>query len=1118
MSNLLVNRSFEDALTTGWGSPTAGVSRSGAFAFSGSYSCLHQNPTSDYSARSIESDQYPALEGWTYRLGLNIYIQDSGSGVSPSSSTTHIRARMKFFDSGGGFLQYGYWMNWYPPSHLYASFGWTDISQWDQWIYRQFDYIAPAGTAFVSVLLESREVNNPSPPPVGQPDNNVYIDLVYLGAGEASYETTDDRLVGGIGSAHSQVDQRVAGYLLGRNYDEKSRLVGTILANHSKGNYLVKGRITYRYQYLDEPSEDFLQAEDDQCSRPRKQLLIFHDSFPEQTAPGPGGRTRYVDITDRVISFSDVSRDIPTNPSTLPVIMASDFSVVVDNSDNYFTPTHPDSFLYGITDYVGWKEGVTAELWSGFLVDINLVKMILVAKMVIIRIPIDSTTGTATIAFRDSTAQMLDKVIGTDDPSARPPGPAEWPTKSFVTSSGYIKMRHANYWGIFVQVNIGEPFGIDLGKLARAKLIEEEMNKPVGSGGLVTAAEEKFTCVFDEETQLYTFGASGTDWIQFYADTPTAERFGFTLGQYYPSGPGAPPTGSTEIVSDTSLASDTVNFTDLLEALFTEASYDPGLVDIESVPSINFMNVSFENKTIIQCVSEVAQCGSGILWMDRRGYIYFRRFESLDLTTTKELSGEKNYTTAEIIDQDAEKKIRRVSVSGKFEDAFGVKDSGVQVGSEYSISNNLVETAALAQDMADKLYWRFNIKPSYINIRGEYLPSVEIARAVQAVIDGRDGEYHGQVVSSQLNVGSFTHNLQVQPIVLSHTWSTRDEWEDFVSEDATERLLCPWDDNRLQMRLMEVLAGYRIYQFEIGPGSATARANFLEHSFRAENEDGVFFSDHFDDDPIDRYEVMSMEVQRNGGPEIHPGPFALYGNSVRIHSLEDNRITFIRLLDLLDETPPTFLNYELTVRYIIEEIQRYISGVDWEDQHDQAKWHYFGMLIRIANDLHCNWALSRAGGTYSPMIGYLAGSTSILYGPSIPAECGVIGEWHTGKLKANDTALTFGVAGVSDTREVTTPVFDPWTLKGQVAAGFSRCMGRMDRFELWSNDAPSATNPVFEFRTSTDGISWTAWSTTFPVGVNTKYIQVKVTMSRATKYVTIPKLRSMTIRYSQTAS
>ena len=187
------------------------------------------------------------------------------------------------------------------------------------------------------------------------------------------------------------------------------------------------------------------------------------------------------------------------------------------------------------------------------------------------------------------------------------------------------------------------------------------------------------------------------------------------------------------------------------------------------------------------------------------------------MTVKKELIGDVNYQTAVYAEQDAELKIRELSIKGKFEDVYASVNSGVEIGSEVAISNDLIETQALAEDMLDRIYRRYNVAPAYIDVTGEYLPSLGITDTGIVVIAGNENGFQGQIVSSGLQVGDFIHRLTIQPVISAKVWETREDWEDCVAEDATQRLICPWSDTYLQMRLLEYLQGYRVYQFDCLP-------------------------------------------------------------------------------------------------------------------------------------------------------------------------------------------------------------------------------------------------------------------------------------------------------------
>jgi hypothetical protein len=177
MPNILHNPSFEDIPDLyKWNKVgvAANIHKSPIVAWDGSYSLRQEGPTSSYSGRTVESDPYPAIAGIEYYINGYFYIRDSGAG-DPSKSQTHTRLRMRFYDAGMSHIGYGYWNPSYPD------WGWTTVTTWDTWLEYSplgtpgFSFVAPAGTAYISVVLESRYDSS-----FPNPNNDVFWDYILL--------------------------------------------------------------------------------------------------------------------------------------------------------------------------------------------------------------------------------------------------------------------------------------------------------------------------------------------------------------------------------------------------------------------------------------------------------------------------------------------------------------------------------------------------------------------------------------------------------------------------------------------------------------------------------------------------------------------------------------------------------------------------------------------------------------------------------------------------------------------------------------------------------------------------------------------------------------------------
>lgn len=1106
--NLLSNPSFEIGDLAGWIRATSFWSRSSIYAQHGSYSARATDPTGTYAHRELRSPIYPALPGTEYFISVWFLIEDTGGGYSPEDACTHVRVRAEFLDSDMNRIGWGAWT----PSN--PNLGWTNTTVWGTWIYKEFSSIAPAGTAYTRLILNAREVNNPNPPPTGQPDNNVYFDNIYFGPeAYTEYESGDHRVDGAVGIEHSLLGGMVVGEVMDRGNWTEHSIVGTILTYMHDPTFLVVGELEPKIDWLDAPDEIFLDLEDRHCNHPHKRLLLFHDSFPDNPdRPGPEGQLKYIDITDRVISYGGISRDIPKNPAETAMLTMGDLLIELDNSDGYFSTENPASPYYGIEDYVGWVDGGRAELWTGFLFRKNWLKLIQVAKMVVVHFMVDTESGTARLNCRDYVARMLDKIQGKPRPDYHY-NPLEYPVQYLGGGTGFLKIR-TNLIPTWVDVTIGPAW---MGKLTRAHRMEKAMNKAYGDGGLVTD-EERFSVRFDEEEQKYTFRGSGKnfEWLRVWTSgCYGAEFWGLDMGVLYPEG---------DEFETGSVAGDTITFQELLLNLLEKAGFAPGpplpvgtppdtpWASVPSLPHVTFKNVSWEGVPLLTCINDLILCGCGIGWITRQGNFIFRRFEHLAGVVRKKLESGTNYHTVEYANQDADLRIRALTVEGKFDGVIAEIENPMDVGSEYSISSPIIETKELAEEVAAALYRRYNLEPAELRVGGEYLPSLDMIDTV-IVTPSDDGIPRiAQITGAVLGPTDFTHAISVIPFQRQKYWLNREDFDSHISESG--HLIVPRDSEDLQL-LLHYGSGSRVYEFDCDPSDPTAKAKWTSFNYEFSGDSRVIYTDQFDVDPLDRYTKITARPQ--GWPSAGVGPVTWENGLMRIGAMGENIKTFMRLDDLFDESPPLSVNYKVVVDFYIDNIfgvnPENIPSGKWPNV--QSRLHCFCILTRMVDDLTYYYSLSRAvgGGYVTPLLGYLQGGAMSYLTSLRLANAGPFREWCRAECIVHQNQLSYEVLGRIPKIQATAPVYNPWPFPARIAVGFIRSLGLVSRIQVEWEGAANAADPVIEFSTKeSPSESWTSYSTSLPT-VASKYIRVRVSLSRASKYDSVPAIRSMALAY-----
>ena len=1145
MSNILLNRSFESGNIDNWtkGGTVSKVTKSSSFAHDGTYSVKFTNPSSTYSDRSIESDQVASTAGKAYTAGVWIYIEDMGSGLPASSSTSHIRMRLVFYDAAHSVLSYGCWT----PSN--PTLGYANITTWDAWLYKEFSFSAPVNTAYISMLLETKEEKYPKITGI-YPDNNVYLDYGIIDEGALLYTEDDQRIVGAIGVHYDEDDQRIYGYIMGPiPSDDDYRIYGLIADHVITSSFLIVGEIARKVEWLDDPDVPFLDEEAKKCNFPQKRVLFFHPLLPDNDVAGPGGELKYVDLTDRVTQIGNITRDMAKSPTDSPRLVVSDLTIQADNRDYYFSDRNENSPFYDILaasgNYVGWEDGGRVEVWCGFNYQNNLTKLILKAKMVILNIQTISNTGLATISLKGYSSNMLDTLVGLPTAAEGLERPLEYPTMPFANAGTYLDtdwiefrtdwtdLATASSW-VRVYMELPNP-GVDneLGKHTRAILMQEAMNRPFVwpapvpplYGGLVRgmtatggSSEESFTVTFDEETQRYTFAASGCTYLLLHMNggLTCSTRWGFEGGTF----PGSVTETEVESVDPATLSypisSETINFTTLLRSLIENiGGWAVADVSIEAV-ALDFYNVRWDNTSLLTAIASVAQCGNGAMWMDDEDHIFFRTFENMPTTEGPALTGDENYRQLIYVGQDALKKIRKVTVQGKFDTLVGEVDSGALIGTEYNISSSVLDgcTSGWAQIMAQAYYNRYNITPTSVVIKAEYLPSLQLSNRVSIVEPSSSQPIAGQVTSVNLNPSGFTSDITIIPFTLSHTWRGKADWDDFLAEDGG--LYVPHDVQPLQTMLLG-LTGYREYVFD----SETAAPRWLNFSYDATLDHKVYFLDHCDYTWIGRYTLSTLMTDTTLGGVAYDG-----ANYVMLLDASGLNTSTLCIVDgLSDETPAHYLDYIIDTTFKMRRIYKYPPG------STESKSHYFAQTSRWIDNLNYLIANIRGvGGDYSPLVGAWYGGTYFYLNGAFYTSSGgsfsylELDTWYSQTSSVLGATMHQQISGHVDQGTFpiahggVTALQSPWTGMAKAGAGFARCKGEISALELSSASAPAASAPVFEFSTCPDTSIpipiWSVYTTDITAAGGDRYLKVKVTLTRGTKYDTVPFLNYMTVAYS----
>ena len=119
------------------------------------------------------------------------------------------------------------------------------------------------------------------------------------------------------------------------------------------------------------------------------------------------GESEEIDISDRIISVSNIDRGSEVEPDTVSEIRTGDGNIVVANDDGYFSPSNINSLFYN-KDYYDSE----VRIYAGFYIDEDNVEVTSQSVFLIERIELDDTNATATIYGRGKCKKALEKRLG----------------------------------------------------------------------------------------------------------------------------------------------------------------------------------------------------------------------------------------------------------------------------------------------------------------------------------------------------------------------------------------------------------------------------------------------------------------------------------------------------------------------------------------------------------------------------------------------------------------------------------------------------------------------------------------------------------------------------------
>ena len=163
------------------------------------------------------------------------------------------------------------------------------------------------------------------------------------------------------------------------------------------------------------------------------------------------------------------------------------------------------------------------------------------------------------------------------------------------------------------------------------------------------------------------------------------------------------------------------------DLLINKAGIAAAKVDIEDV-DLTFISISFEKKKVAECVEKLSEVARGTTIVLGDGTVKFEQFISESIDPELSLKSGENFSTLKYLGSDSRYRTKKVVVIGQ---AGVYGESTDTEGIELKIENDAIEDSDIAQAMADIYLGKFRIVPAKIELRGEYLPSLDLKSIVE---------------------------------------------------------------------------------------------------------------------------------------------------------------------------------------------------------------------------------------------------------------------------------------------------------------------------------------------------------------------------------------------------
>lgn len=874
--------------------------------------------------------------------------------------------------------------------------------------------------------------------------------------------------------------------------------------------------------YRPDPSTEFLTEEKKRDNTPAKRIFHYVND-------------RLYDLTKRFISMGAIDKRMTYKPGETNLLTISDQKLTMSNWDQYFSDLNPDSVFYD-RDYAGVDK---IEVYAGFInPDTGYAEVLKKAEMKLMGLEIFAMEGTAQLRCQDYLRSVFDVYAGMPT-AAGVADPLNYKQKTFRWVMEDLLVDEAGFspdiMGIerITQGDLDDdngdfegagPDGTDitgagvtdwtdpLGSCSHE--IDDEagsgvdtfngsdfcakVHTPTAAASYIELSGADFDAVFTlGESYRLSFDYKTLNIVAADAAKVRIFNAGLTLDESIDltSAIWTTPVLTFTVIDNTDMTlriyvfdvavpdGDEVVWIDNIEI----RQVDPK-IDIENVldgaNELLFLHHTFTRQRVIDCLQIIAEVGRGNVVVLCDGTIQFSRFASEGVAVDMDMVSGLDYSRVRYIGQDYLQRVNKVVVIG---DAgiYAEAELPGEVGIALKYENEAIETVGIATAIAEECIARFAVHPALVGISGEYLPSLDLKSIVRLYEPNTlMNPKILQVSEYCLDIMNNTTRLLLKPLGaagVSGTWGSEVDLESGVLVD----ILIPEDVARLELK-RKALTGTATYQFDIGAGK-TADWIYLNSS---EENVRIILRDDFRENSLDEYYLEKVADSQTHG---YTAPTYDAANKRIAFSTGDNRNFTMRPKDI-------------TVQDVVFSFD-FIGTGAWPTAFQLLS---FGRWVNNNNmyAFYVRYPAPNIGP--SPVISKIVSGvwTDLTWGSTMFS----LNTWYEMVTTIHGNSLKIEIVDL-----VTLSTSDGrFPNAGGIKFGGWQGRGYIDNLLIEHYALPDPVNcsVTFRFRTSDDGIAWSAWTADITTCADSRMIEIEVTLTRTDLSSAMPTLKDMTVGYT----